>query len=545
MGPTIVSTISLIRLFRPILALTIGLVLIMAVFLPFSGRTNRVQAAPSHRPLAVILTDTTSITHTNSTTHEMRVFGDGRLTDRFLNEDGSNQIDIDGADPEATTIAILFDQHISTTNLVDVGMLDHFSPTTVISLDTNSTIQPYSEDTYAIYASNVLSYQVTQRTLATDTTNCVIVNFGIRNTGSTDLTGGIFLYRVDVDVAQFSTGDLGFYDPSRRFIYSTDQPGSTGYGMGFGLVQGELRGYGINGNSYVVTENQIKNEMVNPVNSITNGSNNVLWLVANIPDLSPAQETDLSFSLCAQIAGTEEEVGEDLIDTITTLVDLSLSKSATPAAGTSVPITSPISYSIVLTGSGNLPINNVVITDTIPAFTNLISYSINQGSIAAGSGLITATVNQLIPASDTITITLVVSPSIFATNGTIISNQAFVSSDPVVTMSNVITHEITNLPTLSVNKLAAPHPTVEAGQLLFYTIVVTNGGSGFATDVTISDTLPLNTEFVPGSVVIDPPGGSTGITPYHCQRADGYAKLNNIRNLCCYRRPRGGWDLDR
>jgi uncharacterized repeat protein (TIGR01451 family) len=70
-------------------------------------------------------------------------------------------------------------------------------------------------------------------------------------------------------------------------------------------------------------------------------------------------------------------------------------------------------------------------------------------------------------------------------------------------------------PVLTVTKDASPSP-VEAGQVLSYTIVISNPSQlEDATGVTISDTLPADVSFVAGSVVITPTsaGGTTDSPP--------------------------------
>ena len=80
--------------------------------------------------------------------------------------------------------------------------------------------------------------------------------------------------------------------------------------------------------------------------------------------------------------------------------------------------------------------------------------STSQGSIIANNGTVTATVGQLYPASNTVTITLVASTSILATDGQILSNRAFVNSQPIITQTNVVTHQIINRPILALTKQA-------------------------------------------------------------------------------------------
>ncbi len=63
--------------------------------------------------------------------------------------------------------------------------------------------------------------------------------------------------------------------------------------------------------------------------------------------------------------------------------------------------------------------------------------------------------------------------------------------------------------------LKSAHPVVaQSGELLTYTIVVSNHSPGRAVGIFVSDTLPLNTQFVSNSINLDPPGaGIVGTAP--------------------------------
>ncbi|MFN2271891.1 MAG: DUF2341 domain-containing protein, partial [Anaerolineae bacterium] len=297
--------------------------------------TPDVLAAPQPRPLAGIESDTIAITHTSATTHEMRVFADGQISNRFLTDDGSpggrNQIDQDGTDPENTTIAVMFDQHASTSNPVDVGAQGEFTPTTPITLytDPDNNFPSYSEDTSVVYASGVLSYQIAQRTLATTTNNCVIMELDVQNTGGMALTGGKLLYMVDIDVAHNEAGDLGFYDPDRRLVYQTDQNNASsipGFAMGISLLKGGWGGYGVEGDpgDRLILDSDFQTQMITPANAIDNGSNDVSWIVADIPDLSPGQTEQLVFGICARNGADEDAAEDELLDEIDDQADLAL-----------------------------------------------------------------------------------------------------------------------------------------------------------------------------------------------------------------------------
>jgi uncharacterized repeat protein (TIGR01451 family) len=495
------------------------------------------QAAPPVSPLTDVTTGTLRIVHTADTTHEMSVFANGRITNQYFAEQTyrNNQINTATAHNAVshTTIAVMFDQH--TSGSVDVGSQGEFSPIGPISLYTSPDYHfypQYTEDTGAVYASRVLSYQITQRTLATTANNCVIMLLDIRNTSNiAPLTGGKLLYMVDINVATMPIDDRGGYDSTRRLVYLKDESGgqilSDGYAMGISLLEGSWRGYGVlddNNTGFpdpILGDTRLRNELITPTNAITNGNNDVVWIVANIPDLAPDGESSLAFGLCgayvpdlgADAAATELTTSvDDMAGSYYSSAELSVSKMAEPPAGSPVVAGEPISYWIAVSNTGCRAVGSIVVTDTLPTSTDLITYSISQGSIAVNNRLVTASVGSLSPGG-VATVTLVARPAITTTDGTVISNQAYVTSNLIVTTTNVVTHRVVAL-VLTATKRADPWPSVAVGERLTYTIVISNGSQGAVSGVAISDTLPANTQFVAGSIGLTPPSaGIAGTIP--------------------------------
>ena len=512
------------RLLTLILA-TVGGVACVLLLVLLAPVSLEVQAAPAPRRYMALITGTTVVTHTTNTTHEMNVFADGRVTSRFFAYTGDvvkrNQVDQDGDNPDATTFAVMFDQHDSTPNAVDVGAQGEFVPLTPITLNTSSNIPGYSEDTYVVYASKVLSYQIAQRTLATTTNNCVVIELQITNTGSVSLTGGKFLFMLDIDAAYYENSDAGHFDPSRSMVYHTDEnPSSTldGYAVGFSILEGELRGYAVRGSWYPTDDSDFQNEMITPTNAVFDGSNDVSWLVADLPVLTPGDGTFLSFGLCAKCGTDEAEAGSNLMDEFSKLVGTGIVKTSLPAAGSASVFYKPITYQVAISATGSHYIANAVITDVVPAPAQVVTLSVTQGDITMTGRLITATLGRLYPASGTVTMTVVITFPPTVTDGLVISNRAFVHSEPIITHSNQVTHQVINSPVLTVTKFATP-AVVVAGEELTYTIVVSNGDRGYAFGVVLSDELPAEVSFVtatmphggPASGVITWPLGTLGI----------------------------------
>ncbi|MED0876491.1 DUF7507 domain-containing protein [Bacillus mobilis] len=196
---------------------------------------------------------------------------------------------------------------------------------------------------------------------------------------------------------------------------------------------------------------------------------------------------------------------------INTSADISVLKTANPSP---VLTGGVLTYTVVVSNTGPNNALNVTLTDAIPSVVLNPEYStdggvtfnpwpgsINIGTLANG-------------ASQTIIIRGTVSPS--ATG--LITNTATVDSttpdpDPNNNTSTVIT-PINNDADISVMKTATPSPAI-AGEVLTYSVVVSNAGPNDALNVTLTDAISneiLNPEFsIDGGVTFNPWPGSTNI----------------------------------
>lgn len=321
--------------------------LFASVFLIFPLKNETAIAAPISMPLK----QTTNYTqHTPATTHQMRVFDNGRITDHFLNDLSQNQIDQDHNNPDATTIAVVFRQHQS--NDIDVGADDDFIVTTPIALHNPSTIAPYSEDSIVVYENKdpVIPYQITQQTFAIDSVkgNWLIMQFTIRNLGQDGLTDGKFMLMLDMDVAKLPKSDSGYYDKSRNLIYSSDISDGVGYAMGVSLLNRTWAGFGINGNEYPNNDDKLIEEIQNPQDSVVDGKNNVSWIIVDVPKLGAGEEEVMSFGLCAVAGDNEPEATENLIECFNNINEpsqLKLEKNGPTDAQVGEPVTYTINVS--------------------------------------------------------------------------------------------------------------------------------------------------------------------------------------------------------
>ncbi|MEM7342920.1 MAG: DNRLRE domain-containing protein [Chloroflexota bacterium] len=177
--------------------------------------------------------------------------------------------------------------------------------------------------------------------------------------------------------------------------------------------------------------------------------------------------------------------------TVTTSSDLMLTKqdSSDPTAAGGL-----LTYTLGITNLGPSNATGVLVTDTLPVSVSFISAS---AGCTEANGLVSCNLGSLATNDiSQIDVTVLVSSTI--ANGTFINNSAIVSSDqPDPDPSNNTATESTRIDKvtdLSVTKLATPNP-VSAGQLLTYTLFITNYGPSDGTGIVVTDTLPAGITF--------------------------------------------------
>ncbi len=160
-----------------------------------------------------------------------------------------------------------------------------------------------------------------------------------------------------------------------------------------------------------------------------------------------------------------------------------------------------VNYSIVWSVAGTSNATNVILTDSFPATLNFVSAD-NGGVYDASTRTITWNLGTQAPGA---TGTVHVVGTTFATmaNGITITNNSAIDSaetDPVfssVASTSVVPQVLgaATAPALTITK-AVNHSTAKPGDILTYTVVVTNVGDGDAVNVVVADTIPSGLSYV-------------------------------------------------
>lgn len=197
----------------------------------------------------------------------------------------------------------------------------------------------------------------------------------------------------------------------------------------------------------------------------------------------------------AEVDSNPDDNSASATTTVTPLrANLTLTKTASPDPAI---VGQNLTYTLVVTNTGPDSASNVRVVDTLPAGVTFVSASSSVGDVVQSNdgALVVANIGVL-QANQSATITIVVIP----TNAGLLVNTARATSsrsDPVDVQNevSVIAQQLPGEADLSVTKTANP-TEVEAGNLVTYTVTVSNAGPATATNVVITETLPANSELI-------------------------------------------------
>jgi len=190
------------------------------------------------------------------------------------------------------------------------------------------------------------------------------------------------------------------------------------------------------------------------------------------------------------------DIPTDTVPVRTGYPALDVEKSAEPSP---VEAGGLLTYTLTVTNTGIVSATGVVVTDAVPANTTYLSCG--PAPCGEAGGVVSWTLGVLDIGVPRV-LTMLVQVDSPLLNGTILTNTAWVTSTEGVTDTDTVTTPISSAPVLNLVKSStdANGGDLRPGDRITYTLVVSNTGNETATLVTVSDTVPAHTTYVPGSI---------------------------------------------
>ena len=206
---------------------------------------------------------------------------------------------------------------------------------------------------------------------------------------------------------------------------------------------------------------------------------------------------------------TANNTSADLTTSVTAAADLSVAITASPSESPLYP-GGTITYNITVTNLGPSDAPSVVLTDTIPS--DVIFKSADDGGVYDGSTTVTFPAQSLPAAAGENSFTAHVIVSVAASSATPTSSTASVTDssglyDPNLSNNQTTSSAVTITPESSMSlALAGPSGTVHVGDMITYTINVSNSGPSDEPDAVVTDTLDPNVTFFSATGGVTPVG---------------------------------------
>ncbi|WP_410976469.1 DUF7507 domain-containing protein [Bacillus pacificus] len=411
--------------------------------------------------------------------------------------------------PGSVTVNGITQAGANPANGISIGSIAANSTTTI----SFQVLVPSIPQTNPILNSGTTTYQYTPipnqpAVSGTDTTNIVSTQV---NNATVTMTKAVDKNFADIgDTLTYTVSFTGTGNTSANNVIFTDAiPTGTTFVLNSLTIDGTTQvganpanGVNIGSIPTGTTKNVSFQVVVNTIpasNVVSNGSNASYQYIVN-PSQSPVTKN----------------ISSNLVSTQINNANVTVTKSTNKQFAT---IGETISYTILISNSGNTAATNVQLTDPLPNGTILTPGTVTLNGVLQNVNSLVAFPIGTIPSGATFTLSFQVTVINIPAQNPIINN-AFASylytvnpglpptSKTANSNSVTSTIRLANLQaTKSVDKTFA-----EVGDVLTYTLALTNNGNVTANNVLLSDSIANGTSFVPNSVIVN---GTTqpGATP--------------------------------
>ncbi|HDX9526579.1 TPA: DUF11 domain-containing protein [Bacillus thuringiensis] len=270
-----------------------------------------------------------------------------------------------------------------------------------------------------------------------------------------------------------------------------------------------------------VTINNVPIANANPANGISigtigaNSSRTVAFqvFVPTIPAVNPITNqsgTTFQYTYDPSKPAVMQMVASNTVQTTINNASIAATKSADKQFAN---VNDIITYTTTLTNNGNTLASNVIFTDVIPNGTSFIpnSVTVNGNALPNVNPASGIAIDPIDPNTNTIISFQVQVNSIPNPNPNPIPNQSNTTYQYVIdpnlppasanALSNVITTQINNATIIATKSVNTPNATI--GDIVTYTIAVTNTGNIPASATVLTDGLGPGASFIPNSVTIN------------------------------------------
>ncbi|MGD9612700.1 MAG: SdrD B-like domain-containing protein, partial [Kiritimatiellia bacterium] len=177
--------------------------------------------------------------------------------------------------------------------------------------------------------------------------------------------------------------------------------------------------------------------------------------------------------------------------------DVALAKTVEPPAAVEG---QTVLYTVVITNPGPSEATGLLVSEPLTNGLVYVSHDVSQGAYASGSGL--WTIGTLgVNAAATLRIQATVGGGTM--DATITNRAAIVAADlPDPNLDNNVATAVLSVSSLTLTKISDVAVSVHPGDTITYTVVASNSGSQTHTGLTLADSVPAGTVFVPGSLTV-------------------------------------------